>query len=176
MWSRTVLGTVLICFAIAAPSADDLPKEWRFATTEELDLDAGGVSRIDSPNRFTRAEADFNGDGTGDIAYCLKSTIHNGEGLIVKLSDGPGYQWLVLEEFKWGQGYSNVDLGMGVDVAQPGRMETACGKGYWECEKGDLAELALANPGILYFKLESASSVFHWDSTKSEFVRVWISD
>ena len=105
--------------------------------------------------------ADFNGDGIDDEAYLVKSTKFSGEGLFVCLSDKQkGYRWLTLATIDWGEKYPNVNLSMGVDIVNPGEYKTACGKGYYECEKGEPKVLKLNRPAINYSKFESANSFF----------------
>ena len=86
------------------------------------------------------------------------------------------YKWVVLDGIKWGKEYKNVSLAMGVKIAKPQKMKTACGKGYWECTESEVPEITIINPGIYYYKYSSASSVFYWDSAQMKFKRAWISD
>ncbi len=150
-----------------------LPEGWRFPTEKELSY----VSRKDSPTKYTRAIADFNGDGINDEAFLLKSTKFSGEGLFVHLSNKEsGFRWIELDVIDWGKQYSNVDLSMGVDIAKPGEYKTACGKGYFECNEGEPLVLKLRRPAINYFRFESANSFFVWDEKKAKFKRIWMSD
>ena len=75
-----ILAYLLIASAAYAGSEITLPEGWRFPTEEELSY----VSRKDSPTKYARAIADFNGDGINDEAYLLKSTHISGEGLFVR--------------------------------------------------------------------------------------------
>jgi len=96
--------------------------------------------------------------------------------LLVYLSDKQkGFSWLTLATIDWGKKYPKVNLAMGVDVVKPGKYETACGKGYWECEKGEPKILELKRPAINYFKLASANSFFFLDDKSNSFKRNWIS-
>ena len=65
---------------------------------------------------------------------------------------------------------------MGLDIAQPKKIKTACGKGYWECTGKETPEITLTYPGIHYFRFSSASSVFYWDIKQQKLLRVWVSD
>lgn len=152
----------------------DLPTGWRYPSAEELSDELG---RKDSPTKYTKAVTDFNGDGIDDEAYLLKSTTFSGEGLLVRLSDKQkGFRWVTLATIDWGKEYPKVNLSMGVDIAKPGEYKTACGKGYWACEKGEPAVLKLKRPAIDYFKFESANSFFYWDDKTNRFKRIWMSD
>lgn len=67
-------------------------------------------------------------------------------------------------------------ISMGVDVANPDIYKTACGKGYWKCEKNEPEVINLKLPAINFFQTESANSFFYWDRKKKAFKRIWISD
>ena len=151
-----------------------LPDGWRFPTAEELSDEVG---RKDSPTKFAKAVADFNGDGINDEAFLLKSTKFSGEGLFVRLSNNKnGFKWVKLDVTDWGKEYPKVNLSMGISVAKPGSYQTACGKGYFECEKGEPEVLKLKRTAIDYFKFESANSFFVWDEKSRSFKRIWMSD
>ena len=151
-----------------------LPEGWRYPTTEEL---SDEPLRKDSPTKYIKVVADFNGDGINDEAYLVKSTKFSGEGLLVRLSDKQkGFRWLVLATTDWGKEYPKVNLSMGINIVEPGQYKTACGKGYYECKKGEPEVLKLKLPAIDYFKFESANSFFFWDDKTNSFKRIWISD
>jgi hypothetical protein len=172
------LKIIFLILLFAAPSfAKDnitLPEGWRYPTKEEL---SDELERGDSPTKYAKAVADFNGDGIDDQAYLLMSTKYSGHGLLVYLSNKKkGFKWVTLAKIDWGKKYPKGDLGMGVDVVKPGKYKTACGKGYFKCEKGEPEILELKRPSINYFKLGSASSFFFWDNKTNGFNRIWISD
>lgn len=163
----------LLTSVSSASDKISLPEGWRFPTADELTY----VSRKDSPTKYSKAVADFNGDGINDEAFLLKSTEFSGEGLFVRLSDKQkGFRWVELDVINWGREYPKVDLSMGVDVAKPGNYKTACGKGYFECKKGEPQVLKLRRPAIDYFRFESDNSFFVWDEKKAKFKRIWMSD
>ena len=64
----------------------------------------------------------------------------------------------------------------GIALVKPGRYEAACGKGYFDCKPGEPEILRLKRPAIEFFKYESASSIFFWDSKSQKFRQVWTSD
>src|SRR5215469_12862426 len=68
-----------------------------------------------------------------------------------------------------------LDL-MGIATVKSGRYETACGKGYWECDLGEPAVLILKHAAIEFFKEDSASSYYVYDRQKNDFTAVAISD
>jgi hypothetical protein len=78
-----------------------LPDGWRFPTSNELSDDS---LRNDSPFKYSKAIADFNGDGINDEAYLLKSKKYSGEGLFVRLSvSKKGYEWIMLDTIDRGK-------------------------------------------------------------------------
>jgi hypothetical protein len=169
---------VLLFLLLTVPSYSKdkitMPDGWRFPTAEELSDD---VNRKDSPTKYAKAVADFNGDGINDEAVLLKSTKFSGEGLFVRLSDNQnGFKWIELDVIDWGKKYPKVNLSMGIDIAKPGEYKTACGKGYFECKEGEPEVLKLRRPAINYFRFESANSFFVWDEKTTGFKRIWISD
>ncbi len=121
------------------------------------------------PDRFLTAIGDFNGDGVQDRALLL---VRGSKlGVFVCLTTAQGCDWRRLEE---------MDLAfigvMGIAAVRPGKYKTACGKGYWECEKDEPALLVLKHDAIEFFKDESASSYYVFDRQKNTFVAIAISD
>ncbi len=165
---------LLLCFFIA-PSvfAFEIPTGWRLPTEKELSEES---LRNKSPTKNAKVEGDFNGDEKVDYAYLLKSTTYSGEGLVIRLSTTSGFSWQVVDEISWGKEYPNVSLVMGIELAVPEKYKTLCGKGYYECESGELEELELKLPGIWHYKFESAASIWYWDSSTNKFKQIWLSD
>lgn len=71
----------------------------------------------------------------------------------------------------WGEQYPNVGLSMGIETVPPGKYESACGKGYWDCASGEPAVKEFETAGLRYFMFKSASSIFHWDAKSGTFKR-----
>jgi hypothetical protein len=162
----------LVCFALLIPlllSAQDT-SGWRPPAQSELGDDLGW--RKDHPNQFLVVNADFDGDGKEDIASLLVNDKENKMGLFVKLSTSPERKEIKLVEF---DDRSWIEA-MGISVVKPGNYRTACGKGYFECKKGEPEILTLKNPAIDFFKFDSANSYFFWDAKAKSFQRIWISD
>jgi hypothetical protein len=156
--------------------AQELPSGWRPALPSEV----GDEARQDSPTRYTRAEGDFNGDGISDVAYVLKSTRFSGEALWVWLSEpGGGHRWIRLEQIRWPKNYSSVGLAMAVAIQEPGVVTYACFDSAKECDfrpPGGRPKLKLQDASLIYFKPESAASLYFWSNKHSRFLRVWLSD
>jgi len=156
---RKILAVVLLAAPLSVIS-QELPPGWRLPTRGEL---ASEPLRKGSPLRFAKVIADFNGDGVDDEAFLLKSTRFSGEGLWVRLSDGKtGSRWIKLDEIRWGQEYSRVDLAMGVAAVPPGVHAYACFDDVKECDLDpqNRPKLKLRDPSLRYFKFESAASLY----------------
>ena len=65
---------------------------------------------------------------------------------------------------------------MGIAKVKPGEYETACGKGYWECGKNEAEKLKTKRDAVEFFKDESASSVYVYNSAKHKFISIASSD
>ncbi len=65
---------------------------------------------------------------------------------------------------------------MGIRRVSSGQYKTACGKGYWDCGKGEVPEIRVEHDAVDYFKTESANSFFYWDKQAQAFKRAWMSD
>ena len=176
--TRRAAITVFLALALLATAAwaQDLPPGWRMPTVKEIT----DPVRKDSPVFFAKATADLNADGTPDEALLLKSTRFSGEGLWVRLSNADGqFAWVKLAEIDWGKEYPNVDLAMGIDILPPGVHPYGCFDDAKDCNFGphkDRPKLKLRDPSLMYFKLESAASLFFWSRKHKKFMRVWLSD
>jgi hypothetical protein len=117
------------------------------------------------------AIGDFNGDGVQDKALLLINDKTSKLALFVCLTTAQGFDWHRLEEMD----LPFIDV-MGIATVRPAKYKTACGKGYWECEKNEPELLVLKHHAIEFFKDESASSYYIYDRRKNDFVAVAISD
>ncbi len=148
-------------------SAQDM-SGWRSPTNDEL----GDISwRKDDPALYLKGTGDFDGDGKQDSVSILVNDKENKMGLFVHLSSKPGKS-IRLTEF---EGKSWIQT-RGVRIAPPGKYETACGKGYWECQKGEPGSLDLKLPAIDFFKEGSANHFFIWDKKARQFKSIDMSD
>jgi hypothetical protein len=172
---------LILCFLIALSSAAGEgetrkpPDGWRYPTEKEL----ADQERSKSPTKLARAFADFNGDGVPDEAFLFKSTKFSGQGLLVWLSDNKGgFRWVTLDVIDWGPKYPNVDLAMGLEVLAPGTYQYLCIEVGKDCvgNTEPRSKITITNPSILYYRFESAASLFYWDYDKKQFIRVWLSD
>jgi hypothetical protein len=166
---KTVILSAAVLLIPLALSALDIP-DWRTPTKSELADDSGW--RKEDANLFLIAKADFDGDGKEDEASLLINDKENKMGLFVTLSSQGKAKPILLETIE----DKKRIIGMGIKAAKPGKYKTACGKGYWDCKKGEPAELNLKMPTIDLFQYESANSYFVWDTKTKKFKRIWMSD
>lgn len=145
-----------------------IPSGWCYPSDAELD----SQWRRRSPDRFALAKGDFDGDGTVDQALLLVMCKGRQVGLFAILSSSSSNKPKLLVRDK-----SPLDIQvMGISVVKAGTYPTACGKGYWDCEKGEPTEIGMKADAIEYFKTEGASSYFYWDKSVKRLKRIWITD
>ena len=147
------------------------PAGWRLPT--EADYSGDWLAfRKDLPTPF-HVEADFNGDGVPDDAWILLRSTGVGWRVVARVSQkGASARMFDLVD---PDGDASAQY-HGIALVKPGRYETACGKGYFECKPGEPEVLNLKKPAIEFFKYESASSIFFWESKAKRFRQVWTSD
>lgn len=170
-----LFGLLVFWSAVDADEPRKPPHGWRYPTEKEL----ADQERSKSLTKLARAFADFNGDRVPDEAYLFKSTNFSGQGLLVWLSGDKGsFRWVTLDVIDWGPNYPNVDLAMGLDVLTPGTYQYLCIEVGKDCvgKTDPRSKIMIKNPSILYYRFESAASLFYWDGDKKRFVRVWLSD
>jgi len=172
--TRFIKYVSVVIFALAAltschKDSVTFPHGWRLPTSTEIDDDW----RKKDIDRYMIVKGDFNGDGVIDEARVLVRENGSGLGLFsfVSQKDHTVKAYL-LDELK---GVNSIHT-MGIMKVSPGLYKTACGKGYWECNKGEVPEISLQHDAIDYFKTESANSYFYWDIQAKIFKRIWISD
>jgi hypothetical protein len=170
---RAVVAAFLAILATNVAAASDVfvPKGWRLPN----DKDITGVwaeLRQKNVNPYL-VQADFNGDGIRDDAYIALSMSGRNWALFVNLNKKEGNPEVVKLDEETGE---TPPQRMGVGVAEPGTYETACGKGYWDCDKDETETLKLILPAIDFYLIESANSCFWWDKKLRRFRRTWMSD
>lgn len=169
--AQRIFLTVIVSLSILTACTDSksLTQGWRSPSNEEL-KDAW---RNESENRYTIVKGDFNGDGILDEAKLLVRKDGTGFGVFAFVSQkGNSFKIYQLDEMK----DAKFIQAMGIKKAAPGSYKTACGKGYWDCQKDEVPEITIKNEAIDYFKTESANSFFYWDNKANSFKRIWISD
>ena len=151
MMRRALIGLMLVALPAVAEDVQP-PAGWRYP--EESDYRSSWAEfRKDIPRPF-HVQADFNGDARPDEAWILIRERPAAWGIFMYLSDNEkGPTWR--QVFRVDGDKEPQDFG--ITLAPPGRYKTACGKGYWECKKGEPEVLVLTRPGINYFRYESSS-------------------
>jgi GH18 family chitinase len=156
-----LLGLATVC------SAQQLPAGWTKPPAKLIGQDF----RQKDPNHFSVVKGDFNGDGVQDKALLLVNQRTQKMGFFVCLTTPTGCAWHRLEVMD----IAFLDV-MGIAKVKPGQYETACGKGYWECGKDEPKKLKTKRDAVEFFKDESASSVYVYNSIKNKFISVATSD
>lgn len=165
------LATIVVSLSLlaACSNSKSLPEGWRLPTSEELQ----DAWRNESENKYTIVKGDFNGDGIIDEAKLLVRKDSAGFGVFAFVyQKDHSFKIYQLDEMK----DINLIQAMGIKKVPPGTYKTACGKGYWDCQKDEVPEINIKNEAIDYFKTESANSFFYWDVKTKFFDRIWISD
>jgi hypothetical protein len=161
-----VLAFLLLSFGSAASAASD----WRPPDRDELGQHQAW--RENESRRYLIAKVDLDGDAKEDVARLLVHDKDGRIGLFVELSSREKLSPHLLATVK-----DRKTIGtLGIRVTQPGTDITACGKGYWDCEKNEPAKLRLKNPAIDFFQYEGTNSFFIWNTNKKKFDRIWMSD
>jgi hypothetical protein len=165
MSHRTI--TVVLLGLSTLCSGQQLPAGWRRPPANLT----GQQFRAKDANHFLVAKGDFNGDGVQDKALLLINQHTQKMGFFVCLTTATGCDWHRLEVME----IAFLDV-MGIAKVKPGEYDTACGKGYWECEKDEPKKLKTKRDAVEFFKDESASSVYVYSLVTRNFVSVATSD
>jgi hypothetical protein len=160
-------GWAIFLILVSSCFAQQLPKGWHAPPAKLTNQDF----REHDPHRFLSATGDFNGDGLRDKAMLLVDADSTKMALFVCLKTTTGCDWHRLEEMD----VAFLDV-MGIDTVKPGKQNTACGKGYWECKKGEPQILNLKHEAVEFFEDESASSVYVYNVKKRKFTPIATSD
>jgi hypothetical protein len=169
---KVALALLLLLFFLPNSTVkDQSPAEgWRFPNRSDYRSNWRRF-RSDVPMPY-HVRADLNGDKIIDDAWILIPIRGKGLGLFVFIGQRSGKPRVVQLDYS-----ENVaPQTMYLSEIEPGRYDTACGRGYWDCSVGEPAVLRLVRPGIVYAMYGSASSVFYWDDQRKEFARVWLTD
>jgi hypothetical protein len=161
---------VIVCFSKASPSIQ-VADGWRLPNPK--DMTGAWSPFLGNKELPYLACADFNGDGISDDAYIALAPKGSKWALFVNLNLNSGKPRIIkLEE----DNSNTPPQNMGVSFVRPGRYKTACGKGYWNCKKGEPSELKLNLHAINLYMFEGSNSFFWWEKHTGKFVQTWISD
>lgn len=145
------------------------PKGWKYLGGKYLN----DSWRQDDFSKFTVVTGDFNGDGTADEARLVINKNGSMVGIVVFLSQSTKSPKMYLLKNKINK--SKI-AAIGIKKVSAGKYTTACGKGYWNCKKNESSEIVVTSDAIEYFKYESASAYYIFNSNNNSFNKVWISD
>ena len=164
------IAMTIVLGVTAGPAHMAAPNGYRFPTDADYS-DGWKDFRASTPTPFV-VKADFDNDGQPDQAWLLPAIPGPGWAVFVFLGSSKGpHRTIRLERDQ-----KTEPQGFGMALVKPGQYKTACGKGYFECKRGEPDVLDLTLPAFELFKYESASSIFWWDSKSGRFKRTWISD
>jgi hypothetical protein len=158
---------LLLALSTSVCLSQEMPAGWTKPPAKLRDQEF----RRKDPNLFLVVTGDFNGDGTQDKALLLVNQHTQKLGFFICLTTAKGCDWHRLEVMD----IAFFDV-MGIAKVKPGQYETACGKGYWECGKDEPEKLSTKRDAVEFFKDESASSVYVYNSGKHRFISVATSD
>ncbi|AOA58279.1 hypothetical protein [Acinetobacter larvae] len=167
-----VLGFLTLFLSACATTPKEatfnLPDGWRLPTSEDAIDD---WARFNSPSRV---EADFNGDGKTDRAQILlKNNSSTGYRLIVDISDGDN-----IKRFNLDQNDSISAQSMAIELLDPSNevWDSACEKGYWECQQNEIRKFKISKPSIQFCYIESACVIYMWSDRNKNFTKIPLSD
>ena len=159
----------------SASTAFAVPNGYRLPTETD---NFGDWKTFNAPNHV---KADFNGDGIEDEAYLLpKKGSKLGYGVFVSLNKSKtavqrGHNF---QMFKLTDSNDMSPQSFSIDLAEPSDeiWKSACGKGYWKCEAGEPSAFKINLPSIMFCYIESACTMYMWDSQKLTFKEITFSD
>lgn len=144
------------------------PEGWRIADQED---DIDDWARFDSPNKIID---DFNGDKKADIAQILlKQDSKNGFKFVVDMNYENKIQQFQLVEM---DGVNPQSVSIELLKPSDELWESACSKGYWDCEPNEIRQFKIVRPSIQFCYIESACTVFMWSDRNHDFIKVPLSD
>ena len=157
-----------LCLGCATP--DELPEGYRVPGASDI---SGSWSALKASSTPFEIRGDFNGDSVDDRAVILLRTDGPGWTLFAVLGSLEGPPTFVPLTESDGR---MTAQSMAVAVVEPGEYQTACGKGYGQCEPSDPTVIRSDLPAINFFQPEGASSFFWWNTATRRFARTWMSD
>lgn len=141
-------------------------------TRNETDVDSEECWKPDFPVHV--AFGDYNGDGIQDEARILISTTKRGTvGFFVFLKTQTKKVDTVRIATIPKASPQNHFIGT---QASGERIDTACGKGYWDCKSSEPKAITLRRDGVIFGMFEAWDSLAYWDSSQNRFKVVQLSD
>ena len=140
---------------------------WRFPNERDMS-DDWKTFETEFPEPY-HVSADFDGNGVSDDMRIVIDSGGEGWRLISMMNDSDEVITLTSSTAGLAQWY-------GIQLVEPGSYQTACGKGYWDCGPNEPEQLLLTRPAVRFFRFESASTLFYWNSETGSFAEVAESD
>lgn len=102
----------------------------------------------------------FDENSSKDHAWILYRQDRSKWGIFAFLIQGQSYTPIKLSESSNEDGSRIQDIHL--VLANPGEIETACGKGYWDCEPGEPAKVLLKTNGIIAGPFDKGGAVLNY--------------
>lgn len=144
------------------------PPGWRFPTAADR---TGAWKGPDAPFHI---QGDFNGDGVADEAWILFHDAGKSWAVFVFLYAADGRSRAIrLSEERHTPAQRFV-----LETIRPSAtaFQTACGKGYFECAKGEPLTIVFRLPSISVCLRESSCSVYMWRPKPGRFQEIRMRD
>jgi len=166
-FGSAVLFLSLTCLPLPSLAAS-APPGWRFPTANDRTGAWAG------PESLYHIQGDFNGDGVSDEAWILFRDRDKTWAVFVFLYASDGSSRVVrLTEERHAPAQRFV-----LETIRPSTIafRTACGKGYFECAKGEPLTIVFRLPSISVCLPESSCSVYVWQPKPGRFQNIRMSD
>jgi hypothetical protein len=165
-----VLAVALFLMAAPGWAGRSAPSGWRFPNSSDRTGEWEGTR---SPFHI---RGDFNGDGLVDDARILLRKGGVGWAVFAFLRNGNGTTRAIklIEATRESSSPQRFVL----ETIRPSKINfsTACGKGYFECERGEPLTIQFHLPSISFCLRESSCWVFVWQASSARFQRIRMSD
>lgn len=145
----------------ATKSDISIPSGWRIPSSNELSFDW----RMESPSKYARTSADFDGDGLLDSAQQVLSVKGNVMAIIVDLSSRDGDP-MVLE-----QEDAALEV-IGIGVLHDRDLNYLCRDRDGECG----VSIKVKSDTLMVFREGSSARLLVWDACKDQFDIYWSGD
>lgn len=161
-----ILTTILLLFGC---SFVKLSEGWRFPNDLEL---AASPWRSRDPQKFLKVNGDFDGDKKTDVAVLLYSDSSKILGVQASLSSSNKTPVIITDAAEGG-----LISSMGIELVKAGTSSaTSCGKGLFDCAKGQPKNVTTTADAINYFSEGGSNSWFIFNQKTKSFDRIWITD
>lgn len=119
--------------------------------------------------------ADFDADGIKDVAkILLPKQSYQGFKVVSMVSNSPNEPKIFTLE-----AHDEI-MAQSITISEAETSdkvwESACEKGYWECQVGEIRKFKIRNPSIYLCYEQASCKIFMWSHAKQEFIEVIMSD